>query len=105
MTFINVYIPYTHKGWVLEMIDNLDELINRIVTARRNKEVTSIGFHGNVVSVWERLVEEYQQTGELLGNVTSLLSQLFNYCNQRLLAAIVDLASDQTSCHNPFSGG
>jgi len=65
------------------MIDNIDTLISRIKTARLNKEVTSIGFHGNVVSVWERLVEEYHQTGELL----------------------VDLGSDQTSCHNPYSGG
>ena len=46
-------------------------------------KVTSIGFHGNVVSVWERLVEEHRSTGDLL----------------------VDLGSDQTSCHNPFNGG
>lgn len=44
---------------------------------------TSIGFHGNVVLVWERMVEEYERTGELL----------------------VDLGSDQTSCHDPYAGG
>nr|XP_027214266.1 urocanate hydratase-like [Penaeus vannamei] len=71
------------QGWLLEYTDNLDNLIRRIREARRKKEVTSIGFHGNVVSVWERLVQEYEQTGELL----------------------VELGSDQTSCHNPFSGG
>jgi len=43
----------------------------------------SIGYHGNVVNLWERLVEEYEKTGELL----------------------VDMGSDQTSCHNPFNGG
>lgn len=65
------------------MMDDLEALIDRIKTARHNKEVTSIGFHGNVVSVWERLVEEYEKTGHLL----------------------VELGSDQTSCHNPYSGG
>ena len=33
--------------------------------------------------VWERFVEEYEKTGELL----------------------VDLGSDQTSCHDPYAGG
>ena len=46
-------------------------------------QCTSIGFHGNAVTLWERLFKEYQDTGELL----------------------VDLGSDQTSCHDPFGGG
>ena len=46
-------------------------------------QVTSIGFHGNVVSVWEKLAQEYESSGQLL----------------------VELGSDQTSCHNPYSGG
>ena len=46
-------------------------------------QVTSIGFHGNVVSVWEKLAQEYENGGQLL----------------------VELGSDQTSCHNPHSGG
>ncbi|KAI9558627.1 hypothetical protein GHT06_015415 [Daphnia sinensis] len=71
------------QGWVLEMIDDVDRLVERVKTARLNKEVTSIGFHGNVVLVWERLAEEYEKTGELL----------------------VELGSDQTSCHDPYSGG
>ena len=45
--------------------------------------MVSIGYHGNVVNLWERLVEELEKTGELL----------------------VDMGSDQTSCHNPFNGG
>jgi len=45
--------------------------------------VTSIGFHGNVVAVWEKVAAEYERSGQLL----------------------VDLGSDQTSCHNPYSGG
>lgn len=71
------------QGWVLEMIDDLDTLIGRIKEAKEQRLVTSIGFHGNIVAVWERLVQEYESTGQLL----------------------VDLGSDQTSCHNPYSGG
>merc|ERR1719500_874657 len=51
--------------------------------ARKEKRATSIGFHGNAVTVWERFLKEYQETGEML----------------------VELGSDQTSCHNPFNGG
>uniref|UniRef100_A0A2K6UJX7 Urocanate hydratase n=1 Tax=Saimiri boliviensis boliviensis TaxID=39432 RepID=A0A2K6UJX7_SAIBB len=51
--------------------------------ARKKKEVLSLGYHGNVVALWERLVHELDTTGECL----------------------VDLGSDQTSCHNPFNGG
>ncbi|XP_071537038.1 urocanate hydratase-like [Panulirus ornatus] len=73
-----------HKqGWLEEYTDDLGVLIRRIREARAKKEVTSIGYLGNVVDVWERLVREYEATGELL----------------------VELGSDQTSCHNPFSGG
>ncbi|XP_076046199.1 urocanate hydratase-like [Oratosquilla oratoria] len=71
------------QGWLMEYTNDLDYLINRIRQAKKDKEATSIGYHGNVVNVWERLVEEYNQTGELL----------------------VELGSDQTSCHNPFNGG
>ncbi|XP_011826901.1 PREDICTED: urocanate hydratase isoform X1 [Mandrillus leucophaeus] len=51
--------------------------------ARKRKEALSLGYHGNVVALWERLVHELDTTGECL----------------------VDLGSDQTSCHNPFNGG
>jgi hypothetical protein len=33
--------------------------------------VTSIGFHGNIVSVWERFVKEFEATGELLVDLGS----------------------------------
>jgi len=71
------------QGWLLEMTDNIDTLITAVRAARKQKRATSIGFHGNAVQVWERLYQEYQETGELL----------------------VELGSDQTSCHNPFNGG
>merc|ERR1712241_1447352 len=71
------------QGWIDEIIDNLDVLIKRTKEARKNKEVVSIGYHGNVVHVWERFAHHWEQTGELL----------------------VELGSDQTSCHAPFDGG
>jgi urocanate hydratase len=47
--------------------------------ARESKESVSIGFLGNVVSLWEALAEEKE--------------------------LLVDLGSDQTSLHNPYNGG
>uniref|UniRef100_A0A8B9BZJ9 Urocanate hydratase 1 n=1 Tax=Anser brachyrhynchus TaxID=132585 RepID=A0A8B9BZJ9_9AVES len=71
------------QGWLMEISNNLDHCIARLRDARKNKIALSLGYHGNVVDLWERLVYELDTTGELL----------------------VDLGSDQTSCHNPFSGG
>uniref|UniRef100_A0A452E3C9 urocanate hydratase n=1 Tax=Capra hircus TaxID=9925 RepID=A0A452E3C9_CAPHI len=71
------------QGWLMEVTDSLDHCIGRLREARKRKEVLSLGYHGNVVDLWERLVHELDTTGELL----------------------VDLGSDQTSCHNPFNGG
>ncbi|XP_053377370.1 urocanate hydratase-like isoform X2 [Mercenaria mercenaria] len=72
-----------NQGWLLEVTDDLDKCISMIRKAKREKRTTSIGYHGNVVDLWERLVVEYDQTGDLLA----------------------DLGSDQTSCHNPYLGG
>nr|XP_012615833.1 urocanate hydratase-like [Microcebus murinus] len=73
-----------HKqGWLMEVTDSLDRCIERLREARSKKEVLSLGYHGNVVALWERLAHILATTGELL----------------------VDLGSDQTSCHNPFRGG
>ncbi len=66
------------QGWVDEVISDLDELVARVRIATSNKEVVSIAYQGNVVDVWEKFAEE---------NV------------------FVDLGSDQTSLHNPWSGG
>jgi urocanate hydratase len=68
-----------HKqGWVDEVYGNLDLMIDRALTARKNKEAVSLAYQGNIVDLWEKLIER---------NVE------------------VDLGSDQTSLHNPFSGG
>lgn len=71
------------QGWLLEVTDDLEQCISMIRRAKREKRVTSIGYQGNVVDLWERLVLEYDRTGDLLA----------------------DLGSDQTSCHNPYLGG
>ena len=66
------------QGWVDEVIKNLDALAIRVKKAKENKEVVSIAFQGNIVEVWEKFLEE---------------------------DIYVDLGSDQTSLHNPWSGG
>ncbi|KAI1303555.1 Urocanate hydratase [Halotydeus destructor] len=71
------------QKWLDVIEDNLDRLVDRVRQARQSKTPISIGYHGNVVDVWTRMAEVYQETGELL----------------------VDLGSDQTSLHNPFLGG
>jgi urocanate hydratase len=71
------------QGWLMEWSDNLDKIVERVRKARREKTALSLGYLGNVVDLWERFVKESDQTGELL----------------------VELGSDQTSCHNPFNGG
>ena len=66
------------QGWVDELHYDLDALIVRVRAAMAAKEVVSLAYVGNVVDLWEKLVEE---------NIA------------------VDLGSDQTSLHNPWAGG
>ena len=66
------------QGWVDEVIDDLSTLTFRVKKAKKNKEVVSIAFQGNIVAVWEKFLEE---------------------------DIYVDLGSDQTSLHNPWAGG
>jgi len=66
------------QGWVDEVYDNLDKLIDRINLARDKKESISLAYQGNIVNLWEKLIEKNLQ---------------------------VELGSDQTSLHNPWSGG
>ena len=66
------------QGWVMEVESDLDRLLRRVEKARRNKEALSIGYQGNVVDLWERLVSAGWS---------------------------VELGSDQTSLHNPWAGG
>ena len=66
------------QGWVDEVYKDLDLLLERIESARNNKEAVSLAYHGNVVDLWERLAKD---------NVK------------------IELGSDQTSLHNPWAGG
>jgi urocanate hydratase len=66
------------QGWVDEIYTDLDKLIERIKIAKRGGEAVSMAYQGNVVDMWEAFVK---------ANVP------------------IDLGSDQTSLHNPYSGG
>ncbi|MCH2044781.1 MAG: urocanate hydratase [Saprospiraceae bacterium] len=66
------------QGWVDELYDDLAPLVARIREAQQNKEAVSIAYCGNIVELWEYLVEQKVH---------------------------VDLGSDQTSLHNPYAGG
>ena len=66
------------QGWVDEVYKNLNKLIDRAVSAREKKEAVSIAYDGNIVDLWEKLVEREIH---------------------------IELGSDQTSLHNPWAGG
>ncbi len=66
------------QGWLTELYDDLDELTSRARVAVANKEAVSIGYVGNIVDLLEYLVKS---------DITP------------------ELASDQTSLHNPWLGG
>jgi urocanate hydratase len=66
------------QGWINEIVTSTEELVNRVLSAKANKEVVSIAYLGNVVDVWECFDKEDIK---------------------------IDLGSDQTSLHNPWAGG
>ena len=77
---INAKVIHTRhsQGWVDEVYSTIPELFARIQMALQNKEAVSLAYHGNIVELWEALVQ---------ANIP------------------VDLGSDQTSLHNPYAGG
>ena len=66
------------QGWVEEVYSDLSDLVTRVREVTHSKKNTSIAYAGNIVDVWEKFADE---------NI------------------YVDLGSDQTSLHNPWSGG
>ena len=56
---VNAKAAYTRhsQGWVDEVITDLDELCTRVTLAKKNKEVVSIAYQGNIVDVWEKFDE------------------------------------------------
>ncbi len=67
-----------NQGWVDEVYTDLDKLLNRALNAKKNKEAVSIAYNGNIVDLWEKIIET---------NID------------------IEIGSDQTSLHNPWSGG
>ncbi|KIA87991.1 urocanate hydratase [Kaistella jeonii] len=66
------------QKWVNEIHENLDELVVRVRKAQENKETVSLAYLGNIVDIWEKFDQENLK---------------------------IDIGSDQTSLHNPWSGG
>ena len=66
------------QGWVDVLVETLGDLVTTVKEAQSNKKVVSIAYVGNVVDVWEKFLEENIQ---------------------------ITVGSDQTSLHNPWSGG
>ena len=66
------------QGWLAELYEDLDDLCDRAEEAASKKEAVSLGYLGNIVDLLEYLVER---------SITP------------------ELASDQTSLHNPWLGG
>jgi urocanate hydratase len=66
------------QGWVSKVSDNPDEIAGWVKEHRESGEPVSIAFYGNIVD-------------------------LLDYCVEKDLK--VELASDQTSCHDAYGGG
>lgn len=66
------------QGWVDILIEDIESLVARVITAKEKNEVVSIAFIGNVVEIWERFEKE---------NI------------------FIHVGSDQTSLHIPLTGG
>ncbi len=66
------------QGWLDVVEHDIDVAIDKMVASAENNIAISIGYVGNIVSLWERLCER---------------------------GIRVDLGSDQTSLHNPWQGG
>ena len=46
-----------NQGWVDEIYSDLDKLLDRAITAREEKEAISLAYNGNIVDLWEKIVE------------------------------------------------
>jgi urocanate hydratase len=72
-------IETRHKqGWVSRISADLDEIARWIAEFRKSKKPVSIAYHGNVVDLWQTMLDR---------------------------RIPIELASDQTSCHDAYGGG
>lgn len=66
------------QGWLRKWSADLKEVFSWVDQYRKKKEPISIGYYGNVVDLWQYVVDH---------------------------KIPIDLASDQTSCHDAYGGG
>lgn len=66
------------QGWVKEIAKDCEEAFALVAKAMHNKEPLSVAYYGNIVDLLEYAIDN---------NIH------------------IDLLSDQTSCHEPYSGG
>ncbi len=66
------------QGWVDELVNDADQAIDTALRWQSKKQAHSIAYLGNIVDLWEHLAQR---------------------------GIKVDIGSDQTSLHNPWSGG
>ncbi len=66
------------QGWLSKYSADLGEIFEWVDDYRKNEEPVSIGYFGNVVDLWEYVLEH---------------------------SIRIELASDQTSCHDVYGGG
>jgi urocanate hydratase len=85
------------QGWCQELIYDLNQLIDRIRDCREKKISISLGYVGNVVDVW------FEEFFFCIDRELSFFSSRERLAKEKEL--LVDLGSDQTSCHNPYHGG
>jgi urocanate hydratase len=72
-------IETRHKqGWVSRISADLDEVARWIAEHRKTKKPVSIAYHGNIVDLWQHVLDHHIP---------------------------IELASDQTSCHDAYGGG
>lgn len=68
----------SEQGWLSKHSEDLDKIFRWVKEYREREEPVSIGYYGNIVDLWEYIVEN---------DIT------------------IELASDQTSCHDVYGGG
>ncbi len=68
----------SEQGWLTKYSGDLDEIFEWVDDYRSTGKPVSIGYYGNVVDLWEYVVQN---------NIK------------------IELASDQTSCHDAYGGG
>lgn len=66
------------QGWVDKLVFEISELVKLVKEAQLEKKIISFAYIGNIVDVWEAFLKE---------------------------KIYVTIGSDQTSLHNPWSGG